>query len=109
MRRGRCRDLRLDPRHACPCSLARSGPLAHSLIFSRVSVCVITGFVFRRRNTCAVVASAASPSPSVNAAGGYDYDLVIIGAGVGGHGAAMHAVDMGMKVAIVEGHDIGGT
>ncbi len=48
-----------------------------------------------------MVASAVSPSPSVNAAGGYDYDLVIFGAGVGGHGAAMHAVDLAMKVAIV--------
>ncbi|KAK9823539.1 hypothetical protein WJX72_003553 [[Myrmecia] bisecta] len=39
----------------------------------------------------------------------YDYDLVIIGCGVGGHGAALHAVECGLKVAIVEGHDIGGT
>lgn len=28
-----------------------------------------------------------------NGAGSYDYDLVIIGCGVGGHGAAMHAVE----------------
>lgn len=27
----------------------------------------------------------------------FDYDLVIIGAGVGGHGAALHAVDCGLK------------
>lgn len=39
----------------------------------------------------------------------FDYDLVIIGAGVGGHGAALHAVECGLKVAIIEGHDIGGT
>ncbi|KAK9916992.1 hypothetical protein WJX75_009601 [Coccomyxa subellipsoidea] len=39
----------------------------------------------------------------------YDYDLVIIGCGVGGHGAALHAVECGMKTAVVEGHDIGGT
>jgi dihydrolipoamide dehydrogenase len=26
-------------------------------------------------------------------AGKYDYDLVIIGCGVGGHGAALHAVE----------------
>ncbi|GBF88245.1 dihydrolipoyl dehydrogenase [Raphidocelis subcapitata] len=42
-------------------------------------------------------------------AGKYDYDLVIIGCGVGGHGAALHAVEQGMKVAVIEGHDIGGT
>ncbi len=28
-----------------------------------------------------------------SAKGGYDYDLVIIGCGVGGHGAALHAVE----------------
>eukprot|EP00747_Dinoflagellata_sp_TGD_P155579 gnl/TRDRNA2_/TRDRNA2_177594_c0_seq1.p1 gnl/TRDRNA2_/TRDRNA2_177594_c0~~gnl/TRDRNA2_/TRDRNA2_177594_c0_seq1.p1 ORF type:complete len:621 (-),score=143.74 gnl/TRDRNA2_/TRDRNA2_177594_c0_seq1:411-2273(-) len=41
--------------------------------------------------------------------GPYDYDLVIIGCGVGGHGAAIHAVKQGFKTAIVEGADIGGT
>ncbi len=66
----------------------------------------------------------------------YDYDLVIIGCGVGGHGAALHAVEsvsrvgdflfglkpsqsvcrqsrchceQGLKTAVIEGHDIGGT
>ncbi|GFZ07216.1 dihydrolipoamide dehydrogenase [Actinidia rufa] len=39
----------------------------------------------------------------------FDYDLVIIGAGVGGHGAALHAVEKGLKTAIIEGDVIGGT
>ncbi len=39
----------------------------------------------------------------------FDYDLVIIGAGVGGHGAAIHAVQCGLKTAIVEAADMGGT
>ena len=39
----------------------------------------------------------------------FDYDLIIIGAGVGGHGAAIHAVKCGLKTAIVEAHDMGGT
>jgi dihydrolipoamide dehydrogenase len=39
----------------------------------------------------------------------FDYDLVIIGAGVGGHGAAVHAVACGLKTAIVESGDMGGT
>ena len=39
----------------------------------------------------------------------FDYDLVIIGAGVGGHGAAIHAVNCGLKTAIVEAADMGGT
>ena len=40
---------------------------------------------------------------------GFDYDLVIIGAGVGGHGAALHAISCGLKTAIIEAADMGGT
>jgi dihydrolipoamide dehydrogenase len=39
----------------------------------------------------------------------FDYDLIIIGAGVGGHGAALHGVACGLKTAIVEAGDMGGT
>lgn len=38
------------------------------------------------------MANAGEKSAS-GSSGMYDYDLVIIGAGVGGHGAALHAVD----------------
>ncbi len=40
---------------------------------------------------------------------GFDYDLVIVGAGVGGHGAALHAVSCGLKTAIIEAQEMGGT
>lgn len=43
-----------------------------------------------RRSFPAAPAAAASSSSS---GGKYDYDLVIIGCGVGGHGAALHAVE----------------
>jgi len=39
----------------------------------------------------------------------FDYDLVIVGCGVGGHGAALHARSNGLKTAIFTGKDIGGT
>ncbi|MGC1395334.1 MAG: dihydrolipoyl dehydrogenase [Coleofasciculaceae cyanobacterium] len=39
----------------------------------------------------------------------FDYDLVIVGAGVGGHGAALHAVSCGLKTAIIESNEMGGT
>jgi len=39
----------------------------------------------------------------------FDYDVLIIGAGVGGHGAALHAVANGLKTAIVEYQEMGGT
>ncbi|MQL99184.1 hypothetical protein Taro_031901, partial [Colocasia esculenta] len=52
---------------------------------------------------------SASASENGSASKSFDYDLVIIGAGVGGHGAALHAVEKGLKTAIVEGDIIGGT
>lgn len=39
----------------------------------------------------------------------FDFDVIIIGAGVGGHGAALRAVESGLKTAIVEGAEMGGT
>lgn len=48
-------------------------------------------------------------SPERRMSKGFDYDLIVIGAGVGGHGAAIHAVAQGLKTAIVEAGDVGGT
>jgi len=39
----------------------------------------------------------------------FDYDVIIIGCGVGGHGAALHARSNGLKTAIFTGKDVGGT
>jgi dihydrolipoamide dehydrogenase len=39
----------------------------------------------------------------------FDYDVVIVGCGVGGHGAALHARANGLKTAILTGNDVGGT
>lgn len=39
----------------------------------------------------------------------FDFDVAIVGAGVGGHGAALHAVSKGLKVCIFEARDVGGT
>ncbi|XP_057958596.1 dihydrolipoyl dehydrogenase 1, chloroplastic-like isoform X2 [Malania oleifera] len=59
-----------------------------------------------RRRAKKVSASASDNGSTPKA---FDYDLVIIGAGVGGHGAALHAVEKGLKTAIVEGDVVGGT
>lgn len=79
----------------CCCSTVCHGPLA-VVVLTDSSVAVpaqpiswpvcrsVVCRVNRGRRT-AVVAQAA--------AGKYDYDLVIIGCGVGGHGAALHAVE----------------
>lgn len=39
----------------------------------------------------------------------YDYDVIIVGCGVGGHGAALHARAQGLKTAVFTGKDVGGT
>ncbi|XP_062174770.1 dihydrolipoyl dehydrogenase 2, chloroplastic-like [Alnus glutinosa] len=56
-----------------------------------------------------VFVSAASVSGNGSPPKSFDYDLLIIGAGVGGHGAALHAVEKGLKTAIIEGDVVGGT
>ena len=38
-----------------------------------------------------------------------DYDLIVIGAGPGGYVAAIRAAQLGMKVAVVEEREVGGT
>ncbi|KAG8370503.1 hypothetical protein BUALT_Bualt14G0123600 [Buddleja alternifolia] len=67
----------------------------------------------RTRNQAVISASASASASGVDNGSGaptsFDYDLVIIGAGVGGHGAALHAVENGLKTAIVEGDVMGGT
>ena len=37
------------------------------------------------------------------------YDLIVIGAGPGGYEAALHAAKLGLKTALVERRDVGGT
>ena len=39
----------------------------------------------------------------------FDFDLIVIGAGYGGFDAAKHAAGKGLKVAIIESGDMGGT
>ena len=43
------------------------------------------------------------------APGSFDFDVIVIGAGYGGFDAAKHAAEHGLKVAIVESRDMGGT
>lgn len=45
----------------------------------------------------------------MSSSGDFDYDLIIVGCGVGGHGAALHARANGLKTAVLTGKDVGGT
>lgn len=44
-----------------------------------------------------------------DAASEYDFDVAIIGCGVGGHGAALHSRAQDLKTAVFSGEDVGGT
>ncbi|KAG7343191.1 dihydrolipoamide dehydrogenase [Nitzschia inconspicua] len=52
----------------------------------------------------------ASYSMALSAADGeFDFDVAIIGCGVGGHGAALHSRAQGLSTAVFAGGDVGGT
>ena len=64
--------------------------------------------------------SAFTASPSVrrpttflrmsdDASSEFDFDVAIIGCGVGGHGAALHSRAQSLKTAVFSGEDVGGT
>ena len=40
---------------------------------------------------------------------GFDFDVAIIGCGVGGHGAALHSRAQGLATGVFAGGDVGGT
>ena len=58
----------------------------------------------------AAPATAPAPAPAAAAsAGGYDFEAVVIGAGPGGYVAAIRCAQLGLKTAIVENREMGGT
>jgi hypothetical protein len=74
-----------------------------SVAFAFVAVSAIEAFVpfSQWRPTSSVTLHAAD--------GDYDFDVAIIGCGVGGHGAALHSRAMGLTTAVFAGGDVGGT
>jgi glycine/D-amino acid oxidase-like deaminating enzyme len=66
----------------------------------------LTGENARQRLQPPPVTVSASPPASAPA---FDYDVIVIGAGYGGFDAAKHAAEHGLRVAIVESRDMGGT
>ena len=41
--------------------------------------------------------------------GSFDFDVIVIGAGYGGFDAAKHGAEHGLRVAVVEAREMGGT
>lgn len=75
--------------HTCLCSAAtvvvNDDHLAHLFVLCCYCCC--------RRVACKASCATRTAVVAQAAAGKYDYDLVIVGCGVGGHGAALHAVE----------------
>ncbi|MFO7629118.1 MAG: FAD-dependent oxidoreductase, partial [Prochlorococcaceae cyanobacterium] len=44
-----------------------------------------------------------------NFEGSFDFDLIVIGAGYGGFDAAKHGAEHGLRTAVIESRDMGGT
>ena len=57
------------------------------------------------------IKSPRTPLSSLDASkcGNYDYDVIIVGCGVGGHGAALHSRAQDLSTAVFSGRDVGGT
>ena len=57
------------------------------------------------------VVRSSSPSSALDASkcGSYDFDVIIVGCGVGGHGAALHSRAQDLTTAVFSGQDVGGT
>jgi hypothetical protein len=53
--------------------------------------------------------SSISSSALQMADGAFDFDVAIVGCGVGGHGAALHSRAQDLKTAVFAGGDVGGT
>lgn len=85
-------------------------PVAHYVSYSSASRSPLRRALLRvpSRRT-APPARRLHRSTRVPVRASFDYDLAVIGAGVGGHGAALHAVSKGLKVVIFEAADVGGT
>ncbi|KAL7532984.1 hypothetical protein ACHAWF_008595 [Thalassiosira exigua] len=53
--------------------------------------------------------TSSSPSASASKCGTYDFDVIVVGCGVGGHGAALHSRAQDLTTAVFSGKDVGGT
>lgn len=71
-----------------------------------------TKTLFLRPTTTTTTTNAATTSSSsldASKCGNYDFDVIIVGCGVGGHGAALHSRGQELTTAVFSGNDVGGT
>eukprot|EP00543_Licmophora_paradoxa_P004880 CAMPEP_0202457280 /NCGR_PEP_ID=MMETSP1360-20130828/14336_1 /ASSEMBLY_ACC=CAM_ASM_000848 /TAXON_ID=515479 /ORGANISM="Licmophora paradoxa, Strain CCMP2313" /LENGTH=523 /DNA_ID=CAMNT_0049077311 /DNA_START=70 /DNA_END=1641 /DNA_ORIENTATION=- len=79
-----------------------------SLRIAVIALLAATGDAFSPSPRGIYSTTAARSSLSMSS-GEYDFDVAIIGCGVGGHGAALHSRAQNLKTAVFAGGDVGGT
>ena len=71
---------------------------------------VSTGAIASAFVTPGIFKAPFSLSSSLSAVDGeFDFDVAIIGCGVGGHGAALHSRAQSLSTVVFAGGDVGGT
>lgn len=73
------------------------------------AIVVLASAVSGFQQNHAFVRPTSRAGSSLSMAAEYDFDVAIIGCGVGGHGAALHARAQDLKTAVFAGEDVGGT
>jgi len=68
-----------------------------------------TGSLLRSTSTSTSTSAPSTSALWASQCGSYDYDVIIVGCGVGGHGAALHSRAQSLSTAVFSGKDIGGT
>ena len=80
-----------------------------TLIVSSLFVANSAAFTVPSRPHAATAAATRRASALRMSDGSYDFDVAVIGCGVGGHGAALHARGQSLSTAVFAGGDVGGT
>jgi len=84
----------------------RSPSLLLSAALAVPAVAFLPGAPFPGR---AFAPRASSASSLRMSDGPFDYDIIVVGCGVGGHGCALHARSQQLSTAVFAGNDVGGT
>eukprot|EP00587_Corethron_hystrix_P006058 CAMPEP_0113310214 /NCGR_PEP_ID=MMETSP0010_2-20120614/7951_1 /TAXON_ID=216773 ORGANISM="Corethron hystrix, Strain 308" /NCGR_SAMPLE_ID=MMETSP0010_2 /ASSEMBLY_ACC=CAM_ASM_000155 /LENGTH=529 /DNA_ID=CAMNT_0000165629 /DNA_START=135 /DNA_END=1724 /DNA_ORIENTATION=- /assembly_acc=CAM_ASM_000155 len=86
--------------------------MRHTVVFLLSSLGLTSSFAFFPSGRHAIsprTASAPSRTCPSMSESSYEYDVIIVGCGVGGHGCALHSRAQDLSTAVFAGADVGGT
>lgn len=79
------------------------------LAVAAASSALSTTSAFQPTTVRSTTTSSSSSKLDASQCGNYDFDVAIVGCGVGGHGAALHARAQQLETAVFAGGDVGGS